>query len=496
MACSNPEFLAAMVEGRLDPKEREDVLDHAAACDDCRHALLVLGTPRAAKAAAPVRPTSRSWIPWAAAAVFAVSVVGLLLMGRRGGEDNSASRVTREIPAKSQELPEPPKPPPVTPSVPPKREEAAPEPRKTVEPALTPEPPIKPAPEKPQEPAPPKPPPTPEAPKAPTIVVVALLDRVEGDVHVLSGSARVPAKPGHELRQGDGLEVKGARSWALVMYPDKTRLELEGETLVREMTGREAGKGLRLLVEKGAVRAEVSKQPAGQAMILDTPHGEARILGTTLRVQVDLDPKKGTHLEVEEGKVELHSAAGKSVLVESGHVAIAAAGVALAAKRLPKEELLLAYDFEDGKKPAGISKGTVERGPERRLCLSGEADAAGGSRLFIGDDPNGLFTCTGEELLSFDYWVDAQTSSVNFSLWNRTQKQPLEAEIPKMVVGKWTHVSLRLAELGDPAVRLKEGDWAVSLLLQATGNPPRKFYVDNVVLTRPKSLKPRAAETK
>ena len=99
-------------------------------------------------------------------------------------------------------------------------------------------------------------------------------------------------------------------------------------------------------------------------------------------------------------------------------------------------------------------------------------------------------------VLSFDYWVDAQTSSVNFSLWNRTQKQPLEAELPKMVVGKWTHVSLRLAELGDPAMRLKEGDWAVSLLLQATGSPPRKFYVDNVVLTRPRSLKPRAAETK
>ncbi|MBV8882009.1 MAG: hypothetical protein JO332_18785, partial [Planctomycetaceae bacterium] len=44
--------------------------------------------------------------------------------------------------------------------------------------------------------------------------------------------------------------------------------------------------------------------------------------------------------------------------------------------------------------------------------------------------------------------------------------------------------------------RLKEGDWVVSLMVQATGGPPRKFYIDNVVISRPRSLKPRTPDPK
>ncbi len=493
MVCPNPELLAALAEARLNPAERGTLLDHAAACGECRHTLLILGGLKSASATRRLRPASRSWIPWAAAAaILALSVLGVLLI-RGEQKTETASRV---IPRKEQLPQEPPTQtapvdPPELKATPSK--EPAPQPRKAPapEPTATPEVPVPPAPEKPPPPVPLTPAPEPSKPV--TAVVVAMLNRIEGDVLIVRGPARTPAKAGQDLRQGEGLECRGPRSWALLSYPDRTRVELEGDTLVRELLQREPGKGLRVYVEKGAVRAEVARQPAGQPMLFDTPHGEAKVVGTILRVQADTDPKKGTRVDVEEGKVELRNAAGKSVLVETGHTGVATPGSAPSTKRSTKDETLLSYDFEDGRKPASITKAAVAQGPDRRLCLAVESDAGGGSRLSLGDD-DGLFTATGEEILSFDYWVDAQASSVNVSLWNRTQKQPIEGGIPKLTTGKWTRATMRLAEVGES--RMKEGDWVVSLLLQATGAPPRKFFVDNLVISRPRSLKPRTLETK
>jgi len=488
MACPSPELLAALAEGRLTPVERDPHLDHLASCDDCRQTLLVLGTLNPASRA---RPTSRRWIPWAAAAaIVTVSLLGLFLLEKHPDLETAV----RVPPRKEESLPEPgplPKEPPAPEA---KKPEASPRKEEPVPPP--PKPATAPLPEVPAAPAPEKPPPTPPVPPAPepskpvTISVVAQLNRVEGEVAILSGAARIPARAGQELRQGEGLETRGPRSWALISYPDKTRVEIEGDTLVRELQPREQGKGLRIAVDRGAVRAEVSKQPAGQPLLLETPFGEAKVVGTILRVAVD---SKATRLDVEEGKVELRTAAGKSVLVETGHGAVANAGAAPVAKRYPKDEILLAYDFEDGKRPAAISKAAVAQGPDRRLCLAVEADAGGSSRLTLADD-DGLFTATGEETLSFDYWVDAQASSVNLSLWNRTQKQPIEGGVPRLTTGKWAHTALRLADVGDG--HLKEGDWVVSLLLQATGAPPRKFFVDNLVISRPRSLKPKTLDLK
>jgi hypothetical protein len=496
MVCPNPEVLAAAVEGRIEPAEREAVLNHAALCDDCRHSLLILRAIAPAQARPVLR--FRPWMPWAAAAVFILSVAALVRWGREQASVTPPPVTIRVTPPKEPDRREPvlpPAPKPPTPVVP-KPEQPKPTPAPTIiEPAPTPTPAPKPTPEtpvKPEEPAPVKPAPTPEPPRPTTVAVVATLEKMEGDVLV----GKVPAKAGQPIRHGEGLETRGARSWAVISYPDKTRVELEGDTLVRELLDRDAAKGRRLFVEKGAVKADVSKQPAGQPMVFDSPHGEARVLGTTLRFHVDPDPRKGTRLEVEEGKVELKNLAGRSALVESGHFAIAAAGASPTTKRLPKEETILAYDFEDGKKPGAVVVGTVDRGPDRsgnRFCAAGEGDSS--SKVMISTD-QALFTCTGDEVLSFDYWVDAQAGSVNFHFWNSTQKLAHEYEIPKVVFGKWTRVTVRLDEFGPAGVRAKEGDFLNGLYLQGTGGGPRKFYVDNIVITRPRSLKPRPVETK
>lgn len=479
MTCPSPEILAAAAEKRLDSRERDAVLQHAALCDDCRHALLVVS------AATPARP-SRSWIPWAAAAAVLLAIVGVLVFS---GSVKDPAPTVRVMPSKPAE-PEPPKPVPAPPQLPPKPEEPKPTPAPPVEP-----PPVKPAAEPPAPPVPPPTPippaPAPEAPRPTTVAVVATLERMEGEVLV----GKAPAKAGQPIRHGDALETRGARSWALISFPDKTRVELEGETLVRELLDREQARGRRLFIDRGAVRADVAKQPAGLPMVFDSPHGEARVLGTTLRVAADPDPKKGTRLEVEEGKVELRNAAGRTVMVESGFFAVAAVGLAPSARRMPKEESVFAADFEDGKAPAFIGRGTPERGPDRRLCWAGEVDAAGGCKFYLQAEP-ALLTLAGDEVLSFDYWVDAQAGGIGFSAWNQTQRQAHEGEITKLVTGKWTRATIRLSELGAPPLRWKAGDVVGNVMVRAAGSSSRQFYVDNLTITRMRSLKPRPVEAK
>jgi hypothetical protein len=505
MHCSSPEVLAALVENRLGPSERLAVLDHAAACDDCRHALLILNGVLPAASARPA--LVRSWVAWAAAAaVFALSMGGLLLLQRKPEPNEPGTAAVRPIPERPEPRPvpkprpspppNPPRPDPAHPVDPPNSKGPARSEEKPPSAPVTPQPPIPQNPPPSNDPAPAPRPATPEPVKPATLTVVAAVTRVEGEVFVSRGAILERIQAAYELRQGEGLETKGPRSWAVLSYPDHTRLEVEGDAQVREFLPREAGKGWQLSVDRGAVRAEVSKQPAGQAMVFHSPYGEARVIGTILRFKSDADPQKGARLEVEEGKVELRNAAGRSVLVEAGHVGIAAPGVALTSKRVPREEVLLAYDFEDGRKPASILKGTVQTGPDRRLCLAGESETGSNSHVFIGDAAEGLFTCTGDEVLSFDYWVDSDAGSVNLHFWNSTQKVKHETQVPRLTFGKWTHVTLRAAEMGDAASRLKEGDWVGDLYIQATGSSTRKFYVDNIVLSRPRSLRPKAAESK
>jgi hypothetical protein len=76
-------------------------------------------------------------------------------------------------------------------------------------------------------------------------------------------------------------------------------------------------------------------------MILTFPHGAAKILGTTLKLSVDPEPKKGTRLEVEEGRVELKNLSGAHVEVGSGQFAVAQEGMELVARMVPIDEILL-----------------------------------------------------------------------------------------------------------------------------------------------------------
>jgi hypothetical protein len=517
MNCPNPELLSAAAEGRLDLPLRDAVLDHAADCDLCRHTLLILS---AAEPAVPeARPTGRSRavtlrpapafspVPWAVAAALLLSALGLFILAGRTNQ-TELPEVKEVAQAKLEEppvAPEPGVPPPLPvrsrdPFVPEYRrteepgKENRPTPKPEEPPGATEVPPLPPAPPPPPAgPEPEKAAPRRDAEKAPTAPILAKVDRMEGEVYALSVTGKVRAHAGLELKAGEGLQCVGARSWALVKYPDKSRLELSGDTRLGSLT---EVRGKRIALEQGIVKAEVAKQPKDQPMIFATPQGEARVVGTILRLVVDADPKKGTTLEVEEGRVDLAGPSGKTVEVTAGHVAVAAVGVPLAPKLLAREEILLALDFEDAKKPSVVDLGTVERGPGNRLCLAGEPDPSGVSKVQIGGGPDGLFTFAGDEVLSFDYWADPQASQVNFNFWDRTQARTHEGQVTRVVPGKWTRVSFKLSELGDPGSRLREGDWVAGIYLQATGPGPRRLFIDNVLIVRQRTLRPKAIETR
>lgn len=176
--------------------------------------------------------------------------------------------------------------------------------------------------------------PKPQAESARTTATAPLawLDRVEGDVR-LSGTA---ARSGAEVMAGQSVAV-GPRSRALLVYSDGTRVELGPDTGVRELGARSGADGVGRWIDlrEGTLGAEVAKQPAGQALAVATPHGEARVLGTTLRILVNPDPNQGMRLEVTEGRVRLTRAGdGKAVTVGAGHYAVAAVGVEFIPRRI------------------------------------------------------------------------------------------------------------------------------------------------------------------
>src|SRR5262245_20804501 len=239
-----------------------------------------------------VTPTpARTWA-WVAAGVVAV-VFAVVLFSSSPQEPPKTAVKWQPLPVPREEPKPPPPPDPKPAPEPPRREEPRPEP------PPVPEAP-KPAPAPREEPQPPPPPPEPKpaAPEPPRpvqsqVVGIARIEKVEGAALV----GKAPAVAGTDLGAGQSLET-GAASRVVLAFPDKTQVELGPESSLTES-------GARLILATGALRADVTPQPKNKPLIIVTPHAEAKVLGTILRVVADRDPKKGTLLEVEKGRVEL-----------------------------------------------------------------------------------------------------------------------------------------------------------------------------------------------
>jgi hypothetical protein len=263
------------------------------------------------------------------------------------------------------------------------------------------------------------------------------------------------------------------------VFPDGTRVELRGETEVRDLAPK------RLFLARGALEARVTKQAS--ALIFDTPQAEAKVLGTTLRLQVDA---KGTLLEVDEGKVRLtRTSDQKAVDVVAGTFALASE---LKQKPLPKATVLLAFDFEDAAGP-GVQVGKVVPGPKRpgnRGCVEGvEVPADRLTRVLFADDRNGLFAVRDGAVLSFDYWAAGRVEAIDVYVWDKAQRASIGGpSLLSPVKEKWTRATIPFSEfVSTTGLRIKDGDVLTQLTIQTGGtNGGGPLFVDNVEVVRKK----------
>ncbi|HYF01714.1 MAG TPA: FecR domain-containing protein, partial [Planctomycetota bacterium] len=346
-SCPRAEILAAHAEGRLPASEAARLEAHLDRCPSClgqRAVLLSLlrvpepddaDLPPLSSAVrlrlerlVPARPTRRRatatrgvWKAALAAACILLMVGAFVSLSKRPAPAPVApeERVAKAPPSAPSPVPAPALPPRPAPPEPPPEAKREPIPPPPAEPRpgppAPPAPPVPPAPEpRPQPPV--APPPPPEHPR-PTVAAgpAAIVARVHGTVR--AGSA--PATPGQPIPDGQGVETTGPGSLAVVRFSDGTHVELWGDTRVAEISETAAGRGKRIRLAKGVVFADVARQPEGRPASFVTPTGEARVLGTRLKLGADATR---TVLEVVEGKVRLSRLQdGQAVEVAAGRYA-------------------------------------------------------------------------------------------------------------------------------------------------------------------------------
>lgn len=276
--------------------------------------------------------------PFLVAAGFLLAIVAAVFW-QKGERLHAPALVKQPTPPAPIVEPKPePIPPPLPPPEPPRPPEPKPEPTPKPEPRLEPpkiEEPKPPEPVKPPDQPRPAPPP-PVKPVEPTrVAAVAMLDRVEGEVFLVLGAERRVAKSGQEILPAMRIVTGLAGSSAHVRMADGTRFTVGPDASIREIV--RGPKGTRVEVAVGTVTADVARQPADQPLTFATPHGDARVLGTVLRLVVD---GTSTRLEVREGKVQL-TREGKSSIVSAGQFAVAGPGAAPAPRSISPDEIVL-----------------------------------------------------------------------------------------------------------------------------------------------------------
>jgi hypothetical protein len=159
----------------------------------------------------------------------------------------------------------------------------------------------------------------------------AVIVEVGGQVRLIQGGQTRPARRGDLLKPGGKLEIAPGGS-AKLEYRDEGggRLDVSGEGGA-ELGFLEDDRAKRLHLEKGRLRMDVGKQPAGAPLVAHTPNAEARVVGTRFTLAVEADGASSL-LDVEEGLVRLTRKSDReSVEVAAGFRAEVREGVELAA---------------------------------------------------------------------------------------------------------------------------------------------------------------------
>ena len=160
-------------------------------------------------------------------------------------------------------------------------------------------------------------------PRAPAVAALAIarLEEAEGEVYVVSDAGRLRAEPGQDLFAGHEIQ-SGEGGFAVVRYPDATRLELGADSTLR-LSPAADGPGKKVVLSQGVVMADVSRQPEGRPLVLATPFVEVRGPAARFLAAITAD---ATRVELEDGQVSLAPMnAGPMVQLAAGSYAVAGA---------------------------------------------------------------------------------------------------------------------------------------------------------------------------
>jgi hypothetical protein len=244
------------------------------------------------------------------------------------------------------------------------------------------------------EPAKPPAPPPAEPPRS--AVAVAQILQTRGAVRPARATA---------LQSGDGLSLESADALVVFRFADDTQVTLRGPCSLRSVSEGEAGK--RVDLAEGYLLAEVTKQAEARPFTISTPHAEARVVGTTLKVLADPDAKVGTRVEVLEGKVRVKRPGdARSLDLTAGQQAQLAAGQAPAARARPG---LVGHWKLDETAGLVAADASGELHPGKLQGATWAAGRAGGAAK-IG--PGGYVSVPGFKLpdqFTVAFWVFQQT---------------------------------------------------------------------------------------
>jgi hypothetical protein len=203
------------------------------------------------------------------------------------------------------------------------------------------------------------------------------------------------------LRGGDRLLVQHDAQITL-RYHDGTQVRLAGETVLDLPAAKFQGK--QLYLDKGELTAQVAPQPASKPMIFSTPHAEAIVRGTELRLVVR---ERETQLDVTEGKVELADRKthdSQLVLAAESAVAVYGEKVAKQGVSFPSQRQGLLYLFAGRNQPVLAKQGRELRSTEL-LAANNEA----------------RYTSMGNMELSGGWFHDSHASALLQSIYNARQ---------------------------------------------------------------------------
>jgi len=169
-----------------------------------------------------------------------------------------------------------------------------------------------------------------------TAEAVATLISAASDARIVRDGRPISVSAGEGLFASDQLSA-GSAGVARIEYSDGSMVELAAKASA-VLLGGDANASKQVRLTQGGLSARVAKQN-GKPFVLSTPHATATVLGTQFVLAVD---PGSTRLDVNEGRVRIERASdAKSVIVEGGFFAVAAANQDLVARKIGSDVVVV-----------------------------------------------------------------------------------------------------------------------------------------------------------